>query len=334
MALVFFLLCCVSLVSVLIGLVKPRIVLRWGSLEKKTRGKVLLWYGIATMVFFVIFIVSIPEMTPEERAKYEVEQKLKAEQKAKEEAEEKAKNEAAEKAKQEIIAKERAKAEAEILVKKEADAKKEAEEKERKAAEAKKQIEEEQKKLAEEKRKNQELMNNGINAMNNGDLEKAIAYLTQIKNDSEKYDEAQSYIETAKRDMFVEQCIDINYNQIKKNADDYKNEKVHFYGKIYNIQEINNKTIISLSTRPFNNDYIGDEVIVLFPSGTDLVENQYIDIFGEIKGKYSTNEDYVSTYLNISRGQKFSIYYSKLTALELTPIIDTKAMTDLNGRIY
>lgn len=52
MATVFFLLFWVCLVALIIGLISPKTVLKWGT--KKTRGQVALIYGIGMVIFFIL----------------------------------------------------------------------------------------------------------------------------------------------------------------------------------------------------------------------------------------------------------------------------------------
>jgi len=54
----FFLLTFLSFIGLIIGLIKPDKVIKWG--EKKTRKQVALTYGIAIFVFFILFVISIP----------------------------------------------------------------------------------------------------------------------------------------------------------------------------------------------------------------------------------------------------------------------------------
>lgn len=42
----------------IIGIIKPSIVIRWG--EKRGRGKVILYYGVGIIVFFILFGITIP----------------------------------------------------------------------------------------------------------------------------------------------------------------------------------------------------------------------------------------------------------------------------------
>lgn len=55
MDVLFFLLFLVFLVALIVGIIRPGSVLRWGSEEKKTRKSVLKYYGIGMILFFVLF---------------------------------------------------------------------------------------------------------------------------------------------------------------------------------------------------------------------------------------------------------------------------------------
>ena len=53
---IFLILFFLSFFLLVIGLIKPIMVILWG--EKRTRGRVLIYYGIATVVFFILFGIS------------------------------------------------------------------------------------------------------------------------------------------------------------------------------------------------------------------------------------------------------------------------------------
>lgn len=55
---IFFLFTFLAFIGFIIGLIKPDKVIRWG--EKKTRKQVALVYGIAIIVFFILFAITIP----------------------------------------------------------------------------------------------------------------------------------------------------------------------------------------------------------------------------------------------------------------------------------
>lgn len=50
-----------SLISILIGLIRPAAVIRWGAPEKRGRGKVILYYGLAVVVSAILIGVLSPE---------------------------------------------------------------------------------------------------------------------------------------------------------------------------------------------------------------------------------------------------------------------------------
>ncbi|MGE7883745.1 hypothetical protein [Bacillus sp. NPDC094077] len=98
-ALLFF----VCLIALIIGIIKPQLVVRWGAEEKRNRKSVLKFYGIGVIAMFILFGV-----TSEDTKKTEEAKPAKAEQKKELTAEEKA---AAEKAAAEKAAAEKAAAE-------------------------------------------------------------------------------------------------------------------------------------------------------------------------------------------------------------------------------
>jgi hypothetical protein len=82
---VFFLITIICFIFLIIGLVKPNAVIYWGTDKNKTRKKVLVYYGLPILIFFVAFVASNPELSPEEKAelamKRVAEEKLEAESK-------------------------------------------------------------------------------------------------------------------------------------------------------------------------------------------------------------------------------------------------------------
>ncbi|EJS62459.1 hypothetical protein ICE_00207 [Bacillus cereus BAG1X1-2] len=107
-ALLFF----VCLIALIIGIIKPQLVVRWGSEEKRNRKSVLKFYGIGVVAMFILFGVTSEGTKKTEEAQTEA-KPAKAEQKKELTAEEKAAAEqaAAEKAAAEKAAAEKAAAE-------------------------------------------------------------------------------------------------------------------------------------------------------------------------------------------------------------------------------
>jgi len=56
---ILFLICLVCLV---IGIIKPNIVIRWGDLEKRNRKNVLKYYGIGLIITFALIAVTMPKV--------------------------------------------------------------------------------------------------------------------------------------------------------------------------------------------------------------------------------------------------------------------------------
>ena len=48
----------VAIIALIVGLISPKLVVRWGAEEKRTRGRVALIYGVAIVVLFVAFGVA------------------------------------------------------------------------------------------------------------------------------------------------------------------------------------------------------------------------------------------------------------------------------------
>lgn len=56
----FLLLFLLSFVGLIIGLIKPSIVVRWGDMQKRNRKSVCKYYGLALVASFILFGISIP----------------------------------------------------------------------------------------------------------------------------------------------------------------------------------------------------------------------------------------------------------------------------------
>lgn len=69
----FLLLSLVSIIALVIGLIKPELVVRWGNQEKKNRKSVLKVYGLAIIAFFILFSITTPSSNNEEVVEAETE---------------------------------------------------------------------------------------------------------------------------------------------------------------------------------------------------------------------------------------------------------------------
>lgn len=77
----FLLLFLISIVALIIGLIKPELVIRWGDKEKKNRKSVLKVYGVSIIAFFVLFSISIPSSNDEDTVEEPKERTIEEEEK-------------------------------------------------------------------------------------------------------------------------------------------------------------------------------------------------------------------------------------------------------------
>lgn len=106
MDIILFLISFVCIIALIIGMIKPSLVIRWGNCSKVSRSSVLKYYGAGFFIAFILFIIVIPkedisettsneikveapviEKTAEEKAEEEKIANEKAEAKKAEEAE-------------------------------------------------------------------------------------------------------------------------------------------------------------------------------------------------------------------------------------------------------
>lgn len=89
----FLLLSLLSVVALVVGIIKPSIVIRWGDEDTKNRKSVLKYYGIGIIVFFILFGITIPEEDDVEKAEIENEEELEEKEESENEEEPKEKKE-------------------------------------------------------------------------------------------------------------------------------------------------------------------------------------------------------------------------------------------------
>ena len=99
MVYVFTVLALIFLAFLIIGIFKPKAVIRWGSPEKASRKKVLLVYGLGCLVLLFLIGITAPEPTEEEKAiaqqkqiQKEIEKQNKAQEKQQEKENQKKEN--------------------------------------------------------------------------------------------------------------------------------------------------------------------------------------------------------------------------------------------------
>lgn len=171
-----------------------------------------------------------------------------------------------------------------------------------------------------------EIFDKAIQYMKDQNYELAIHTLQQIPSHSSRFEDAQQYIKTIETITSTEQVI-TDYQALQKNPQQYNGHSVHFYGRIYNIQEMNGKTIFTLSTNydSYYKEYIGDEILVLHPSPTSLNIGDYVHIYGEMLGNYRANYSRIQEF---TQEENFVIYFDQRTFFEQAPVIFTKVIVE------
>ena len=98
---------------------------------------------------------------------------------------------------------------------------------------------------------------------------------------------------------FKANCSHIDYAQLEKDPNKYKDQNAVFSGKIFQIQEKNGEGMILLSTGDYNTNL----VYVDYSGANDFVENDQVTIYGVLKGDKSYNTRIGSNNLPYMEGK-------------------------------
>jgi len=79
------------------------------------------------------------------------------------------------------------------------------------------------------------------------------------------------------------QAIDVNYNDFVRNIEDYKGEIVYFFGRVYSSRE-NSDGSYDLLIHTGGISYFYDDDIWVNHKGIRILENDYVDVWGYVKG--------------------------------------------------
>ena len=123
-----------------------------------------------------------------------------------------------------------------------------------------------------------------------------------LSNDVSKTNSSSS--STSKNNEMSEQdfkanCSHIDYAQLEKDPNKYKDQNAVFIGKIFQIQEKNGEGMILLSTGDYNTNL----VYVDYSGANDFVENDQVTIYGVLKGDKSYNTRIGSNNLPYMEGK-------------------------------
>ncbi|MED3549362.1 hypothetical protein [Cytobacillus praedii] len=80
-------------------------------------------------------------------------------------------------------------------------------------------------------------------------VKRQLNHFKMVDKNSNKYKNAQEQIRTLEKNLYIEEYKEINYKELKKRPEEFKENIIRIirlYEEIYNIQEINGKTILAL----------------------------------------------------------------------------------------
>ncbi|WP_139995397.1 zinc ribbon domain-containing protein [Kurthia sp. Dielmo] len=190
------------------------------------------------------------------------------------------------------------------------------------------------------------LLKKGDYLKEQGKLSDAKATYNRMYADSYKYDDGQDRIEeinnpepssnsnstetvvSSKPDEKVEdpqialnRRIDstttVEYWKLQKSPGKYKGQDVYMSGEVYDIQEINNKTLMLLNVGEDDDGKV-QTVLAVYPKGTDIKEHDYAEVYGKVIGGYAQDSRYIYDYL----GSQYYIYYNNNSNFSQSPILE------------
>lgn len=130
-----------------------------------------------------------------------------------------------------------------------------------------------------------ELYEKGYEAYNNGRTEEAVELFHKIKKKSAYYTKAQESLELIEQELYWNSVDYPTYAEITKSPEDYTEKLVSFTGPIIDIVEHNGKTLVVIAAT-FENGFSESDVLAVYPSTTEYMENDMVTITGTMKGSY------------------------------------------------
>jgi|GEM_PF-6584271 len=130
---------------------------------------------------------------------------------------------------------------------------------------------------------------------------------------------------------YIGTAEEVDYKELKKRPQFYSSKIVQLYGRIYNIQEVEGRTLLTLSVVRNNEVSYGEEAIILFPGGSALNEGDHIRVYGKMLGNYANHGTEVHSYLKVKES---AIYLTENSFINQAPIIVARFLEDDLGHFY
>ena len=84
-------------------------------------------------------------------------------------------------------------------------------------------------------------------------------------------------------DEIKDKAIEVDYNDFVRNIEEYKGEIVYFYGRVYSAREKSDSSYDLLIHTGGISYYYDDDIWVNY-KGIRILENDYVDVWGYVKG--------------------------------------------------
>lgn len=104
-----------------------------------------------------------------------------------------------------------------------------------------------------------------------------------ISNSSNHHSTSNHAEDNMSESDFKNNCSEINFNKVNKNADNFTGQKMKASGKVIQIMEDNKKGQMRLA---LDGSY-SDVIYVTYDGSNDVVENDYVTVYGYCDGDYS-----------------------------------------------
>lgn len=149
------------------------------------------------------------------------------------------------------------------------------------------------------------------------------------KTDEEKaaYAAEKKAKEEAEFQARINQSKSVDYDELERAPGRFKDTPVSIEGEVYDIQEINGKTLISMLAY----DKYGEKhsVVALYHDKTSIKEGHYISIYADVLGGYSQYRNKIADYLD----DPYYIYYESGSKFHQAPVVEIFYM-NANGVGY
>lgn len=125
----------------------------------------------------------------------------------------------------------------------------------------------------------------------------------------------------------IQKAQSVNYDELERAPGRFKDSPIYVEGSVYDIQEINGKTLMSIIAY---DDY-GEKhsVVAVYHNKTAIHENDYVVMYADVWGGYGQAQQKISNYID----DGYYIYYDRESTFYQAPVVEIFQIT-ANGVTY